>query len=358
MTDILINSSRIKYDILNELFDDYPITETTVNFFIDFHDIVYRLYKQDLNADVTNDSTIVKSLVVSIINTIAHYRRYLSTKLKKNNRIFIIFNKQIPDYQSKQIEYGRYYYDRYSKANANYSGINKALFTAIDFIKEMVQYFENIYFIESNRIEEVDVMRYLFDQYPNSANIVMSRNELNFQLVNYNDNVKILYPDRDKSKIFNKRTLFDFILSDKKFRPSYLTPDIYPLYLTMMGLKKRDVDSVTIRGVVKLLKCLDLMVENQMITNKVSINQFVHELGKIITLSDFDKETIIARYKAISCELSVLSLTETKKKIIDSNIVDLYDQNGLVELNDSLGDKFIMNLSDLNKNKRVGKIEW
>lgn len=358
MTDILINASRIKYDILTDIFEDHPITDKSVNFFIDFHDIIYRLYKQDLNADVINDPTLVKSIVVSIINTISHYRRYISTKLKKNNKIFIVFNRKIPDYQSKQIEYGRYYYDRYSKANVNYSGINQALFTAVDFIKEMVQYFEDIYFIDSNRIEEVDVIRYLFDKYPDSTNIIMTRNELNYQLVNFNNNVLILYPDRDKSKIFNKYTLFDFILSDKKYRPTHLTSDIYPVYLTMMGLKKRDIDSITIRGIVKLLKSLDLMVENQLITNKVSINQFTHELSKIITLSDFDKETIVARYKAISCELSVLSLTEVKRKIIDSCLVNLYDQNGLVDLNDSLGDKFIMNISDLNKNKRVGKIEW
>jgi len=357
MVDILINASRIKYDILSDIFKDYTIDESYVNFYIDFHSIIYRIYKNEFNSDIINDKNLIKCIVVSILNTVSHYRRFLSVKLKKNNRIFIIFNDKIPDYQSSYIEYGRLYYDRYSKANKDYSSINAALEDSLSFVKELCSYFEELYFIDVSRIDEVNTITQLMTKY-DGCNIIYTKNELNYQLVNSVNPTFILYPDRDHSKLFNKSNIYDFVLTGKKFRPKHMTAEIFPIYLTLIGLSKRDVPSITIRGMVKIMKVIDLMLENELISNSVSIQEFIYQLSKIVTVSESDKELIYNRYMAISYKLGLVGLSSIKKQQIDSCIIDLYDQNGLVKLNDSLGEAYILNISDLNKNKRSGKVIW
>ena len=353
MIDVLINASRIKYEILSTLFEEVVIDDHTVNLYVDLHSVIYRLYMSRNNPIVVNDRNAVKSMVVSILNSVGHYRRFLATRLKKNNRIFIVFNRKIPDYQSKQIEYGRKYYDRYSYANQEHCSINNSMDAVVGYLKDLCQFFEDIFFIDCEAVEEMDAIGYLIGKY-DGFNVVYTNNELNYQLVENNDTI-ILYPSRDKSKIITRDTLFDFILADNKYRPTIADYRIYPIYLTLAGLSKRDVPSLTVKGKVKTIKLLEMMIAGGLISNDVSVSQFIKILTTITELSKDEQDHLSSRYRAICARLGQVALGEGKKKRIEAGLVNLYDQNNLDELNDSLGGEFSLAIQDLNKNKHAGK---
>ena len=47
MVPLLINSSRIKYSVLDDIFDGYKIPDQTVNLYIDGYYLFYKLYRSE-----------------------------------------------------------------------------------------------------------------------------------------------------------------------------------------------------------------------------------------------------------------------------------------------------------------------
>ena len=102
MIHYLIGRARIKYTVLDEIFHSvYIPKENHLVFHMDMSSILYRLYREkDLDTIQSVPYQVaVKDLVISIMNTIGHYRRYFTTLLGMSNTIILYFNQTPPAYQ-------------------------------------------------------------------------------------------------------------------------------------------------------------------------------------------------------------------------------------------------------------------
>ena len=353
MTNVLIGASRIKYSILQEIFDPIKIEpKQTVNFIIDGYAMLYRLYRANYNFDVdhVDDDVFIQEFVSACINTVAHYRRFIATRMRRSNRIFIIFNRKVPDYQTNLIpSWGREYYDRFCDDDSEYGQMNKVMTKAIDFLKELCQYFTDVFYLNTDGIEDHTVMYWLLHEYPNDYHIIFSRNELMLQFCS--DHCCILYPKRDDSIVIGEKDVGKFYFRQAKYNAKSVDADNIRHILTIGGIKSRGIPAPGIKGTVRIAKGIDKLIDKDMYIPNLNISRFIGLINTVIRNPYTESQSELMReiFKCVDGKLSYEALRRAQIRKIAQSRINLYDADGLQKLNESLTDvEDVINITDLN----------
>lgn len=362
LVPLLINSAKIKYAVLDDLFKDVHIPDNTVNLYLDGFYIFYKLYRSEYLVDVntTDIGSFIKDVVISTLNTVAHYRRYLFTRLHKTNRIFIVFNRRAPKYQTALISYyGKAYYEKLYPTHFQYGPINLIIEQAVDMLKELCSYIEDVFLIDNRQVEDHTTIAYLKTLY-SGFNIYYSRNELMSLIMDRNS--LCIYPKRDDSKLSGYNTFFYNYFSKVKYKPIYLTTEYAKFYFILSGVKSKSIPGTCVNGQVKGSRILDSMIESDSIDIHTSLQRFIEILPRFLKrgLALEEEKSMTLLYKAIDVRTSMAALTSAQKARINNSLVNLFDQSGLEELNEliAMADDTI-NLTDLNMSKaREPKSYW
>ena len=362
MAKLLVNASRVKYEVLNELFEDIDIKNDTVNFFIDAHRLYYRLLvnKNSSVVHANGINVLVMDIVLSTLNTIGHYRRYLATRKKKSNRIFLIVNRRTPKFQSKLIyEYGKERFDRYSTEDPNFGPINLAINKAMEYLESIIPYFEDVFMINSNRIEECVSMSYIMNckEAKDDFNILYTNSEFAMQLLN--DNCVMLYPHQDKSKLYTHHNWTDYASRQLK-KPLNMTDidvSYAPIFMAIHGIENRGISSRYIHGPKNILTAIQSVAESGLCKNNLSMEMFLDAIQTIPSKKErkpsaSDVVVLNQLYKAFHIPTCIAALNSQEKTRIITGIYNLYDQVQLEQINESLAQfEDIIDISNLNMNR-------
>ena len=360
MAKLLINASRIKYSVLDELFKDIKIQSDTVNLFIDGHYLFYRLLKESNASDVyaSEENEIIMEIVLAVLNTIGHYRRYIATRLGKSNRIFLVMNRKVPKYQGSLIhKYGKTHYETYDGTHKDYGPINVATEKAIEFISGLIPYFEDVFMIDSSGVEETVAMSYIMgcEEAQGDFNIIYTRNEMSFQLMD--DHCVVLFPRRDESKIITAKTWSAYVTRTAKYEAPEIPVQYIPIYLSICGLKCRDIPSCYLRGSVNAIKTIKNLIDSGEVKDDISGKVFLDVISNLKTKKERKpsaEEAEIMRlvYKAVYIPACIAALTDAQKTKILSSIYNLYDQVGLEKINEKLIEfDDVLDITNLNMNR-------
>lgn len=356
----IIGSSRIKYDILNQLFKNIWITDQTIVMHVDAHAILYRLYREkylDPLYSVQYD-VLIKDIVIEFLNVIGHYRRYIATRLHKTNNIIIYYNtKQSYYHHSICDDYLSSYYKMIDLNHKDYGPITQVIIDSIKFIEGIVPYFEGIYLVDNSNIDTYTAICYCM-QLPifNSQcfHIIFSQNQLTFQLLN--DHCVQIINHKDKSKLVTADNYLNDILLENHKRKidTVIKPRIMPLIWTLCGCHSVDLKHTKyIRGIARTFFWLLPLIKDHTIYEDMSIQSF---LKAVSTLVDDGKlelvhptSKLLNRYRVLELSLSVAALTDDQKIKIQKNFIDLYDQSMLEEMNELIsGISSFGSLIDIN----------
>ena len=348
MIHYLIGRSRIKYTILDEIFRSvYIPKENHLVFHMDMSSILYRLYREkDLDTIQSVPYEVaVKDLVISIMNTIGHYRRYFTTRLGMSNTIILYFNQVEPSYQSIIFDkYRSSWYKLLNIKNITFGPINQLVNDAVDFIKGIVPYFDGIYFLSSSGVDDYTAINHVMKSrlYKDCYHLIFSRNMLPTQLIGAN--CSQLYNKRDDSYLISNGTVFkNGILKGRKTGASdNLTPHSLPFIWTLGGCSDIDLKkSKFANGIADAVKLVNPMADQGFFSNSVSIQSFLKEFAKYTTKgSSVELKTIpenmVNRYRILNLDLCEAAMTDAQKINLWKGHIDLYDQTGLEEINDKL----------------------
>ena len=348
MIHYLIGRSRIKYTILDEIFRSvYIPKENHLVFHMDMSSILYRLYREkDLDTIQSVPYEVaVKDLVISIMNTIGHYRRYFTTRLGMSNTIILYFNQVEPSYQSIIFDkYRSSWYKLLNIKNITFGPINQLVNDAVDFIKGIVPYFDGIYFLSSSGVDDYTAINHVMKSrlYKDCYHLIFSRNMLPTQLIGAN--CSQLYNKRDDSYLISNGTVFkNGILKGRKTGASdNLIPQSLPFIWTLGGCSDIDLKkSKFANGIADAVKLVNPMADQGFFSNSVSIQSFLKEFAKYTTKgSSVELKTIpenmVNRYRILNLDLCEAAMTDAQKINLWKGHIDLYDQTGLEEINDKL----------------------
>lgn len=360
MIRYIIGSSRIKFEVLDQLYA--PISYKPYRMavmYIDAHSIFYRLYRQsDMTAIyVDNKEELVRDLVVGFMNVIGHYRRYMATRMKMDNDIYVVFNRQpakynisfCPEFCSKLV-------DRYSLDNDKHRFVNEALDTAWSFILGLSPYFEGVYCIDNSGIDDFALIN-RFGFADDIFYTIFSRNMYGTQLVK--DNVVQLYNQRDKSRLITKETCYkNGILYERKQQAHYLlTPDMLPLLWCLGGCSDVNIKRVRyVAGITDMVKCASTAASLGDLVPGTSIQSFLDMIGSYIKSGSLrikvDRSFLENRFKALSAPLASTAITSNQIARITSQCYDLFAETELEQLNDLLSvgsfDPELLEIENLN----------
>lgn len=364
MIRYLIGASQIQYDLLNNLFSKIKLHQKQVMFYIDAHSIFYRLYREDGLLSIENYSRdlLVKDLVISFLNVLGHYRRYLITRLHKNNTIIILFNHKLPNYQKTyDNEYCKLLYNRYSPKNEKYAIITSIIEEAYSYICGIIPYIENVYAIDSSVDCDNYSMMASFIQSNNTKDIlhvIFSRSQITYQLLinknivqleNYRTNSRLLYTDNVFNKgIFDKK---DYNIINN------IPPQILPLIWSVGGCSDISIKHTKyINGQYRLIKIIDALATKDEINPNMSLTYFLNLIQKELNTKDIldDYDFINNRYKVLNLSLSAKAISSSIREQISAAFYNLYDENGLEAINDLIlavnNNSDLIGLTNLNMN--------
>lgn len=371
MIHYLIGRARIKYTVLDEIFHSvYIPKENHLVFHMDMSSILYRLYREkDLDTIQSVPYQVaVKDLVISIMNTIGHYRRYFTTRLGMSNTIVLYFNQTPPAYQDLIFDkYRSSWYKLLDPKNMTFGPINSLVSDALDFIKGLVPYFDGIYFLSSPGVDDYAAIRHVMKSniYKDCYHLIFSRNMLSTQLIS--PNCSQLYNKRDESYLISNGTVFkNGILKGRKTGASEsLTAQSLPFIWTLGGCSDIDLKkSKFANGITDAVKLINPMADQGFFSNSVSIQSFLKEFSHYANKGSSAElklipENLVNRYRILNLDLCEAAMTDAQKINLWKGHIDLYDQTGLEEINEKLSDldadEQLLDITNLNMSEPYGE---
>lgn len=370
MAKFLVGRSRIKYAVLDQLFRPMHISQDRMVMYIDMSSVLHRLYRKgDLDMIYSVSPEIVtKDLVLSILNTVGHYRRYIMTRLGLTNDIIMIYNRRVPDFQGLLFpKYRNKWYDVINPKNPEFGPLTQVVETAYGFIESIVPYFEGIYCMDAQGVDEFTVIKHLMDsKYYGECwyHLIFSRNTLPTQLVG--PNCSVLYNKRDDSYLITPANVYsNSVLRGRKTGASAtLTPNLLPFIWCLGGcadieLKRSKYSS----GTTDMVKKLNVLVDKGVIREDMSIQAFLKEFANHIPENKAElkslPEELINRYRIVDLNLSTKAITQSQEIDIWKTHVDLFDQNALEDINERLveidSDGELIDIANLNMSNAEGE---
>lgn len=345
MVHYLIGRSRIKFAVLDDLFRSLYIPQRRVTLHVDASAILYRIFREkDLSMLYAVDTNvIIRDIVISFLNVIGHYRRYLMTRLNKTNDVLIYFNHKEPNYQTELFpDYRKTWYQKLNSDHPDYKVLSNVVHESMKFIKGLTPYFEGIYVIDGCGVDDYTAM-YSMIHSPGCTDyyhLIFSQNMLTTQMIG--SNVSQIYNKRDASYIITAGTIYKKgILNGRKTTAAdTMTAEMLPFVWTLGGCSDIDMKkSKFTNGVADTVKMLNPLADQKVITGDMSIQSFLRTIGKCLDgCAELRVSTkkLEDRYRVLQLAASAAAITNAQQAKMLENIVDLYDQSGLEEINDRL----------------------
>lgn len=368
MVRYLIGASRIKFSILEELYKDVdPSRYKLMVMYIDAHSIFYRLYREKAIGIITTEDIpmLVRDIVIGFWNVIGHYRRFIATRLRLDNDIFVMFNRKKSAYHNELIDgYNEKVIDRYRADNKDYQVLNVVIEQAWEFICSLSPYMEGIYCLQNDGIDDFALMQRIGLDNPDYYYTIFSRNAYTFQFIK--PNVSVLYGKRDNSYLVtDKNWVTDGVLHDKKsdgVSQVLLTPNMLPLAWAFVGCPDVSVKhSKHVSMMPFILRKMTTLAEAEDLFPGISFDSFLEIIKDHLNTSRMaikaDKDNLSDRYKAFSGYLSAASISKDKMLKIVAQCNDVFNENELERLNALLAegsnDPDVLDLTNLNMSEGI-----
>lgn len=365
----MIYSNYIRYDRLRELIiNEFRGTADedciNINVFIDLYSLMKNAYHRD---DFAVDAEDKYALAAGAINMAAHYRAFFNSRLGVNTKIFIV--SSFNNYKYLSAINPQYH------SQVDLDGIKVEYFLKnISALSVISPYLPNIYFKHYDYATSAaairDIMGFNLSNGNKNPNIIITKDILNYQLVNFQPvRTLILRPKKisenqdssDISYLINKYNLMRILLWErnrgKKPDPttmeqryqkiSMINPELFSAMLSIIGCQEYGYKSIlslpsTINAFHKII------IENQFLLNQYNYNpldlfRLVEENAK--TKRNINIVELESRFRTMDTiylydQMQALNI-ELMTKIPD----DLYAPEMLKKINDKF---FVDNPLDLN----------
>lgn len=349
MMDLTFNLSKIKFVKLNELMKSEGISidaYSKVNVFINLECVINRMTNTQMDEYLrVKQNEKIYQFISNIINLAAHYRMFF-TKNKLHSKIYLYMQYPFSSKLKNRLILDNYrsgYEFRLNKDVNNFV-LKQMIETAIPFVKLLIEYIPDVYFIESKNLENsiipYVIMKEASDEV--TTNFIISNQQYDFQYVNF-DNTYILVSKQDNSKILSKDNLISTISSQHEITSdNYITSVQLPFILSVIGDKLRSIDGIKGIGIKKIFKLLNKHIKD------MSISGDINNVNLLISLlKESYRETVLKNFWCTDIKYQYLTLS--KKDIFDviNQLIDKYDNDSLRKINDKYFQEYPINLIEI-----------
>lgn len=328
----IINSNKVKFKILDNIFKDFNFTSDRVNLYINLDSILSEFYREDLVSSFMNLKGYENiALSSEIMNIAAHYRKYFYTRHKKQTFIYFYYMNKKPK-KNIQIypDYCKSIIDRKSINNPKYSVFNNILKDNLRLLSLLSIYVPQVYFLLSDGYEP-SLVPYNIMRSVEGTNIVLTKDPYEYQFVSYPDTY-ILRLKYDKSILLSRDNLIDYIIKDNKYKPvNHIDGVLYELLLSYISCKKRDLKGIKGKGKVTIIKKIDKLISINKLPKDLENISF-SSLYKILDM-DIDYDEIKSLYCITNIAYQYNRLSKKDKINLEEFLIDKYENRTIMQIN-------------------------
>ena len=332
----ILNSKKIKYNILKELVQPYLNDVDEISCFLSLNSVLKTFYS--LKPDQVAESLDVSpqnALSSEIINIIAHYRHFFWSRYGISSNYYIYYSDEMCNYcTSINIDYKKDYYEKRMGMSdvKEYITINGVIEQNLGLIEILTEYLPNIYFINTKSFEPSALPQLIIDKNKpkkNCHNFILTNDQIDYQLCN-NPFTTVISLNSDHSKVISTNNLIsNFIKKSKTISVSSnkLDSNFFVPILSISGYKKYNINGLKGYGTVKVVKELNKLLLEDKISNikYSSMDELIPLFKYAKTLNDNFK---ILSLKNISNNISNLEFINIKKQFTNkSDNLSLMDIN-------------------------------
>ena len=366
ITTRVIGTTAIRYEYLEDIMEpviDKIRKNEKIIFHVDLEGILYGLYrKKDLPAIMESDyDTLVKDIVVGVINVLAHYRKYFASYIGVDNEVFVYWNYKLPGYQGAYYpDYRSSTYEKYSKKNIDFGVVYQATRQAAEMISNLLQYVEGMYWVDNAKYDTYTAIAYTMGtkKYSKYYHLIFSRTMILSQLVgkrvaqlvhgrqrDVDENGVAQYTSKGSYLITTANVYKKAFFTSKQKPWDIQLPTYYvPIVWTLSKYSDMGVNKLVFGKVPDTIHHLEILYLGKKIGDESNIRTVVEALiedaPKFFPKDKDEQEVVIQkaidRYKVLNLKLAAKGISKAQVLSMYRGVVDLYDQNALEKLNSQL----------------------
>jgi len=367
-------SFQVRYVELDKMFNGILQRTTksgkrlvdTVNIYINLQSVYNALRRPQFEKmfealNKKENRSAYRQLIAGVINIAAHYRLYFARNKIKTNIVY--FYNEIPDsyYEYNNSSICPNYRDHWFESlhNINRWALNTIVYDMIPFMQVICGYLENVYMIETKRVES-SLVPFICDMegfLPSNMNMIVTNDVYDFQYVNHNYLVATRY--FSESMLVTKRNLMKYACyrMGREWEPKrYINPLLYNFILACIGERQRSISPIPKLGFKTVYKNLMKLYDAGYIfdenTDTMNIQHLMHVLNDtnytILKKENIATE-IMSNWNAIDLATQYKQVSKTQIKKIDSQIEDKTDVAALMDINDRYFSETPLKLIELNQ---------
>lgn len=285
---IVLNEAKPKYEKLDEILEE-KLTNirflNQVTIIIDLKEILRKFFRPDISAKNYNTKTLIEEISADVMNTVGHYRNYFYKKGKYTNFYILDSMSKSSELDSFYPGYREEFYEKYSDIISTVpEDMTRSEFENMlpenDFkryicqkvrsvISIVAKMFPHVYPINTSDVGDVVYSKLIIENTKSNELIfIVSNDEIMFQLVS--DNVSVITPKGIKSELITNKNLYQ-IVSKKDDLKTELSIGLYPLVLSLAGVKKHSIKNVQGIGFYKAIVLVESLLKLERIENVASI---------------------------------------------------------------------------------------
>lgn len=341
----------IKWNILNQVLVDLKLESgSEVDLFINFESILKNICKnKKFNIQMNFYlQKIVIELESSILNLIAHYRAYFKKNKIRCNIYFYYTdlsksNNQLMKTESKY--YRNYYFNKYIN-NPEFKNISRLMNIVVPDLEVILKFIEGVYLIKTSKIDGSLVPKLL------SVNKSIIITEDLFDTIYNFEDFKVLYIRSKDGSLKNRLVLVEpieivnsFLEESNIFNLGIFSNELYfKLLLTFKGSIIRNITPLSSEN-------LSLLDFSKLLRSRVSEGLILENFKSIESVLDFVpkgiKDELKKSFKLFDLNLHLSKVTESISQELKDQVVDEFDNESLMSLNNQRFLEFPVNLVDL-----------
>lgn len=341
MIDPIFNMFKVRFEYLDTMKILKEDTEKVI-VYINFEQVLKVLLNPKTNnalKGLNKHNEIKLQLMSNIVNLAMHYRLYFC-KLGKDCRVVMYYNypkgrynnvSYIPNYKSV------IYFKLFSDLNTGYIG--RCMEEIQTFLTSLMAYMNEVYLIKSPCVESSLIPFILkehvyTDDVQTTQHIIVSNSHYEYSYID--KGFTIISPNGKDSLYLTEDNVIDEMKRLAKIKSKDTIPTQFiPYTISLLGDKYRGITKMGGVGLGGIIKMINTSLDKCIITPNSTSVELLSD-----TIDEKYREQFINNYKCTSLDFQYSEVTDMQLEDILNQIVDKFDDNALVRINQKYFNRF------------------
>ena len=353
---VCFNIMKMRYSDFDRMVDNLNMLYVgdKINVFINMESILKNLCTvKDIDQKMITSKNVGACLISDTLNLAAHYKRFF-TDNGLHTRVILYMTDLESDHMKEEVwneDYRSYYFLKYNR-NPKYESLREEMKkTYYPRIKSITDFIPDVYFVTSKNFDGMMIPYIIGESDPTYKNFIIGSDPVETQYTHIPNYVNFCLRRGVTTNTINYtipaylKNIFKLSIPESDpFANLYCNRSFYLCLFGGVGEKYRCIDKISEMTPLRITKQLASGIQNRIIGFNTESPEMILQ-----AFSDNIREEILNDLKQIDLKSKNNELKEDDRFQIQSQLVDRFDHNSLLKLNQTMFYDAPLMLEELTK---------